>query len=75
MIQLNIRGEMAEWLWRVTQALLVRLLELCVLIGLSCVGSNPTLIIIFSISGNDLIGCTDYRDTSFESAYVERLLR
>ena len=38
---------MAEWLWRVTQAKAFGRYKLSwILIGLSCVGSNPTLFII-----------------------------
>ena len=40
-------GQMAEWLWRVTQAKAFGRHKLSwILIGLSCVGSNPTLFII-----------------------------
>ena len=40
-------GQMAEWLWRVTQAKAFGRYKLSwILIGLSCVGSNPTLFII-----------------------------
>lgn len=40
-----ITGQMAERLWRVTQAYFASDSQtICFLIGLSCVGSNPTLL-------------------------------